>query len=118
MERFRLYGEIYCTCYELCDGDDPADLEGFRIDYVTDICEALDRDPDQEPVLVQMPDEQEEIALRGVEFDDLSGLLMIDVEGAKYPYQLPFDLTPSVTLQRVSDLLNTYAEAVKKEESV
>lgn len=108
LERFRLYGEMFCTCYELCDGDDPADLDEFKIDYDTDICETLGLDPD-EGYMVEMPDETEDVVLQGIEIGD-GDMVMIYVEGAKYPYLLPAIFTPSKTLQRVNDLLQRYAK--------
>jgi len=78
LERFRLYGEMFCTCYELCDGDDPADLDEFKIDYDTDICETLGLDPD-EGYMVEMPDETEEVALQGIEIGD-GDMVMIYVD--------------------------------------
>ncbi|MCR5036093.1 MAG: hypothetical protein K6A73_02080 [Bacteroidales bacterium] len=113
IERFKLMGEIYCTCYELCDGDGPTDLEGFNIEYDVEICEELERDPDEEPLLLTLSDEIHEVPFTDIEFGEPDGQLLIGVKGEKYAYQIPAEMMPSESLRRISDLLKTYAEALK-----
>ena len=116
LERFRLFGELFCLCYELAEGDCDCDIEGFKVDFDLDICDVLDLNPDDDPLRLDcgQDDEPDEVDFTGIEVDD-SGMVMLGFQGANYPFSQYAIATPSATLQRVLDLLRRYADELNKE---
>ena len=104
-ERFRLFCEMFCTCYELCDGDDPVDIEDFEIEY-DDICETLDLDPD-DAMMIEMTDESAEVQFMGIEVTD-HDMVRIEFYDGRYHAAIPAIYTPVSSLKRINDLLQRY----------
>lgn len=117
LERFRLYGELFCLCYELAEGDCSCDIDGFKVDFEGDICDVLDLFPDDDALRLDcgQDDEPDEVYFEGIEVND-GDMVMLVFQGAKYPFSLPAIHTPSATLQRVLDLLRRYANELNKED--
>lgn len=105
LERFRLYGEMFCTCYELCDGECPADVEGLQIDY-DDICETLGLDADA-ALMIEMTDEPGEVQFTGIEVDE-NDMVTVGFHTGRYHASIPAIYTPTCTLRRINELLQRY----------
>lgn len=105
LERFRIFGEMFCACYELCDGDYPTDIEDFQIDY-DDMCETLGLDPDA-ALMIEMTDEPKEVQFTGIEVSD-HDMVMICFYNERYHASMPAIHTPVYTLKRINELLQRY----------
>ena len=81
-ERFRLFGELFCLCYELAEGDCNCDIEGFKVDFDTDICDVLDLDPDDDALRLDcgQDDEPDEVSFEGIEVND-GDMVMLGFQG-------------------------------------
>ena len=117
LERFRLYGELFCLFYELAEGDCNCDIEGFYIDFDIDICDVLDLNPDDDALRLDcgQDDEPDEVYFEDIGVDD-GDMVILGFQGAKYLFRQPAIYTPSSTLQRVLDLLRRYANELNKED--
>lgn len=105
LERFRLYGEMFCTCYELCECDCPADIEDFEIVH-DEMCETLGLDAD-EGFMIEMTDEPDEVQFMGIQVSD-GDMVMIEYHTGRYNASMPAIHTPTCTLRRINELLQRY----------
>lgn len=115
LERFRLYGEIFCTCYELCDGEYPTDIEDFEIEY-DEMCEAIGFDPEA-ALMIEMTDEPKEVQFMGIQVSD-SDMVMIEYHNERYQAAMPAIHTPLCSLKQINELLQRYAKEATRQQKL
>lgn len=106
LERFRLYGEIYCLLAEIEEDNGTMDyfkLSGWEIEELLE--EGLP--------LFDFGGEKGE--LYGIEFEDeMMMVLFTGGDGMTYPWQIIN--CPTDTIRKLKDLLERYVKALKEEE--
>ena len=116
-ERFRLAGEIWMLCCELCDGDCRTDIEDFTLDFDDMYEEYHDACGEElETMRVDMGDDiKGRCWFNGVSFDYSSELSIEFIEEKKglgtMRCSLPAIYTPAQTLEAVRQLLEKYVDA-------
>jgi hypothetical protein len=107
LERFRLYGEIYCLLAEIEEDDGTMDyfkLEGWEIE------ELLEEDLP----LFDIGEEKGE--LRRIEFEN-EMIMVFFTEGDGMTYGWQIINYPTDTIRKLKDLLERYVKALKEEEA-
>lgn len=108
LERFRLYGEIYCTLATMPGNDYMCDI---RID-VDEICEVLDIDEDD--MVFNFGDESGRLDF--IEIED--GMMTVWYYGFSDGCNRGWTIIrfPTNTIRKLNDLLERYVKALKEEE--
>lgn len=109
LERFRLYGEIYCTLATMPGNDYMCDI---RID-VDEICDVLDIDEDD--MVFDFGDESGRLDYIEIEDDMIN--IWYDSWETGYRRGWTIIRFPTETIRKLKDLLERYVKAFKEEET-
>ena len=106
LERFRLYGEIYCLLAEIEEDDSTMDyfkLKGWEIEELL------------EEYLPLFDIGEEKGKLRRIEFEN-EMMMVFFTEGDGMTYGWQIINYPTDTIRKLKDLLERYVKALKEEE--
>lgn len=109
LERFKLYGEIYCLIASISGNDY---MDNLRIE-VDDICDILDIDEDD--MVFYFGDESGRLDLIEIEEDMITVWYYGFSDG--YNRGLTIINFPTDTIRRLKELLEKYVKALKEDES-
>lgn len=108
LERFRLYGEIYCTLATMPGNDY---IDDVRIDF-EEICDILDIDPKE--LTFDFGEEKGVLDSIDIEYDMMSVWYYgLDTGYGRGCTIIHF---PTDTIRKLKDLLERYVKALKEEE--
>lgn len=109
LERFRLYGEIYCTLATMPGNDY---MDDVRIE-VDEICDVLDIDEDD--MVFNFGDESGRLDFIKIEDD----MMTVWYYGLDTGYNRGWTIIrfPTDTIRKLKDLLERYVKALKEEEA-